>query len=44
MVVQRASVHASVHRLLGGEVSGLSLSQRVESIVIYVRHIEDIIT
>jgi len=44
VVAQRAAVHAGIHRLLGGEISSLCLSQTVESIVIYVRHMGEIIT
>jgi hypothetical protein len=44
MMAQRAAVHAGGDRLLRGEISRLCLCLPIESIVIYVRHIEDIST
>jgi len=44
MVAQRAAIHPCADRLLRGEIPGLRLCLSIESIVIYVRHIEDIST
>lgn len=44
MVAKRAAVHPGGDRLLRGEIPGLRLRLAIEAIVVYVRHIEDIIT
>ena len=44
MMAQRAAVHPCGDRLLRGEISRLRLCLSIESVVIYVRHIEDIST
>jgi hypothetical protein len=44
VVAQGTAVHADVNRLLSGEVARLCLGLPVESVMIYVRHIEDFIT
>jgi hypothetical protein len=44
MVAQRAAIHPGCDRLPRGEVPGLRLGLSIEPIVVYVRHIEDIIT
>lgn len=44
MVAQRAAIHPCGDRLLCGEIPRLRLCLPIESIVIYVRHIEDIST
>jgi hypothetical protein len=44
MMAQRAAIHPCGDRLLRGEIPRLSLCLSIESIVIYVRHIEDIST
>jgi len=36
VMAKRAAVHAGANRLHGGEVAGLSLSQAVETVMIYV--------
>jgi hypothetical protein len=44
VVSQRAAVHTGGDCLLGGEIPGLSLSLSVESVMVYVRHIVEVIT
>jgi hypothetical protein len=43
-MAQRAAIHPCGDRLLRGEISRLRLCLSIESIVIYVRHIEDFST